>query len=645
MAASRQLAAIMFADVVGFTEFAQIDEKGAVRLLEELEGIVMPVLEQHHGRKVKSMGDGLLAEFPDALDAVECAVALQRAVHERNVSEDRRPLRLRVGLHLGDVERRGADIVGDAVNVASRVEPLAEPGGVSLSEHVVLHVRNKVPYHFESLGLKSLKGVRDPIAIYRVTLPWISPEPVPVGVGAPRLAVLPLANISPDTRDEYFADGLTEELISVLSRLHGLRVIARTSIGQYKSTSKTIRQVGSELGVGAVLEGSVRRAGDRLRITLQLIDAQTEEHRWAETYDRELKDVFAIQTDIAERTAGALRLQLQGPDRSAIRKTPTQSWEAYESYLHGISAFQRTADTGWTRQGLDEASRFFETAISKDPSFSMAYAYLANLLIAGMGESVSKASVADRVRELVATALRLGPDESDVHTARGNYALQFELDWPRAEEEFRRAIQLSPSNTAAHGWYAILLGVLGRFEEANSELEVAARLDPLFRSITYWQIRIRERMGDRGGAIAISRGGLDREPENRYLRILLAGLLLREGRVEEARREAVLAAGPVADVATAVGRAEVLGGLGDLSEARELQRRWEQNARGEYVRATYLARVLLVLGEKEKALQVLEQDCTRGERALWIDFRGPSFDAIRNDPRFIGLLRAWNLAT
>src|SRR5580658_1872815 len=215
MAASRQLAAIMFTDVAGFTEATQRDEKSALRLLDELQEVGVPLFEGHHGRQVKSMGDGLLVEFPDALNAVECAVDLQRALAERNAESGSIPLRIRIGVHLGDVERRGTDIVGDSVNVASRVEPLAEPGGICLSEHVVAQVRNKVSYRLENIGARTLKGVRDPVGVYRVILPWADAGSMSTGE-APRLAVLPLANISPDSRDEYFADGLTEELISVL---------------------------------------------------------------------------------------------------------------------------------------------------------------------------------------------------------------------------------------------------------------------------------------------------------------------------------------------------------------------------------------------------------------------------------------------
>jgi adenylate cyclase len=642
VATNRQLAAIMFTDVAGFTEATQRDEKAALRLLDELQEAAAPLFEGHHGRQVKSMGDGLLVEFPDALNAVECAVDLQRALADRNAGLGAIPLRLRIGVHLGDVERRGADIVGDAVNVASRVEPLAEPGGICLSEHVAALVRNKVSYRLENIGTRTLKGVRDPVGVFRVILPWLDAGPIMAG-GAPRLAVLPLANISPDAKDEYFADGLTEELIAVLSRLKGLRVIARTSVSQYKTAPKSIRQIGAELGVGAVLEGSVRRSGDRLRITLQLIDVSTEEHRWAESYDREMKDVFEIQADVAERTAHALRLELIGSEREAVRKAPMRDLEAYDAFLQGIAAFQRTADAGWTRPGVERAAAYFEATIAREPHSAAPYAHLANLLIAGMGECLAKKEVEGRVRDLVASATRLGPDESDAHTARGNFALQFERDWGRAEEEFRRAISLNPSSMQAHAWYGILLFTQGRFPEAVQEFRAAGDLDPLFHQTWHWRIRALDHGGNPEEAIAYTRDAISKDPVDPYLHVQLGTLLLRQGRLDEARQEAALASGPIAGSARAIGRAELLAALGDPSEARTLIAKWEGQADPQYLRPLYVARLLVTLGRLNDALTIIEQDSSDGDQSLWIDFRQRAFDPIRTDPRFVALLRQMKL--
>ncbi len=634
----------MFTDVAGFTDLTQENEKAALDLLSEIDALASPILKNHHGRKVKAMGDGLLVEFPDALDAVECAVALQSALHDRNSHEGVRPLQLRVGLHLGDVERRGDDIVGDAVNLASRVEPIAEPGGICLSEQVAVQVRNKLPYRFENLGARTLKGVREPVGIYRVALPWTSGE-IGRALGGPtRLAVLPLANISPDPKDEYFADGLTEELIAVLSRLRGLRVIARTSVNQYKSNPKPVRQIGSELGVGAVLEGSVRRAGDRLRITLQLIDTNSEEHRWAETFDRKLSDVFEIQAEIADKTAGALKLELVEAERETLRRPPVKGLDAYELYLRGIVGFQRAADEGWSREGMAEPAQRFEAAIAKDPNSAAVHAWLANLYIAAAGEAVPRTEVAARVRDLVATAYRLDPNEPEVRTARGNYALQFELDWFRAEREFRAAIELNPSAMSAHAWLGILLITLGRYAEAAQELQTSIDLDPMFLNLTSWRLRALDLGGNLAEAIALAERTLQRSPGNRGLHVQLGELYFRAGRSADAEREARLAEGPVSGGPFAINRAELRALLGDPSEARGIIRSWETKSDPMYVRPNYVARLYAVLGDRENALRLLEWDSREGEQSLWIDFPRHAFDSFREDPRFLALLKEMNLS-
>jgi adenylate cyclase len=268
------------------------------------------------------MGDGFLAEFDSALRAVQCAIDIHQHLHDRNSQPGITPIQLRIGIHLGDVEQRGSDIFGDAVNVASRIEPVATPGGLCISGQVFDQVRNKIPNRLEKLPPTALKGLEVPIDIYRVVLPWTVPESPSRDSGPTRLAVLPFANISPDPKDEYFADGLTEEMITVLSQLRELRVIARTSVTPYKSTSKGVAQIGTELGVDSVLEGSVRKAGDELRITVQLIDVATQEHTWASTYDRKLEKVFAVQAEIAREVAEALKVGLRAAEQSRLESRP-----------------------------------------------------------------------------------------------------------------------------------------------------------------------------------------------------------------------------------------------------------------------------------------------------------------------------------
>jgi TolB-like protein len=293
-----------------------------LELLEQHRQFLRPIFSKHRGREVKTIGDGFLVEFGSALEATLCAIDIQSSVHSLFLERGAR-LQKKVGIHVGDVVSQGEDLLGDAMNVASRIEPLAEPGGICISEQVHDQLRNKIPNRLENLEPKALKNVRFPTDIDRVVLPWATPA-TPLASPAPTgLAVLPFANISPDLRDEYFADGLTEELISVLSQLRGLRVIGRTSVTPYKSTAKGVSQIGAELGVSSLLEGSVRRFGNQLRITVQMIDVLTQGPVWTNAYDRELTDVFAIQTEIARRAARQLKVNVRAAEEARLEARPT----------------------------------------------------------------------------------------------------------------------------------------------------------------------------------------------------------------------------------------------------------------------------------------------------------------------------------
>ena len=641
MAPTRRLAAIVFTDIVGYTSLAQGDERGALALVAAQDRLVRPLLESHRGRKVKAIGDGLLLEFKNALDAVEFAVAFQRAAVDRTPDAGEPPLRVRIGIHLGDVERRGSDILGDAVNVASRIEPLAEPGGICLSAPVYELVHRQVAYPMEKLGLRTLKGVREPMEIYRVAPAAPAGVPTPSGPAPPRLAVLPLANISPDPSDEYFADGLTEELISVLSQIRGLRVIARTSVSQYKGTTKPIGQIGGELGVASVLEGSVRKAGDHLRISVQLIDVPTQEHRWAETYDRKLDNVFAIQAEVAERTAGALRVELLKPEREALEERPTTSADAHEFYLRGLQAVHR-----WSvfrdPEGESEVVRCFEAAIRADPEFAAAHAQLANALISAMGVTRGRAEVVPRARELVTRALELNPSSSDAHTARGNLAFQGELDWSTAESEFRRAVALNPSHSAAHFWYGFLLCVLQRWEEAKGELRASIELDPLWLPPRLNLIGAYTQTGEDDAAVALAEKVRESFGPNPTILGTLAFVYLYAGRLDDALR----AVEPLAHDPDRTNRMIHSAGAamaGRPEEARELLRDWERDPGTEYFPLLVVAQLYAVLGERERAIELVERDFESGERSLWSSYQSYLYDSIRDDPRFVARLRAMHL--
>lgn len=477
VASSRRLAAIMFTDLVGFTQGTQLDERASLRRLAEEDELVRPVVQSHQGRVVKSTGDGLLVEFPSALQATECAVDVQERLRERNRRSDGPPIELRIGVHLGDVEDRGEDILGDAVNIAARVQTAAEAGGIAISQQVYDQVGNKLALAFERIPDQPLKGVRSSIPIFRIVY---SGPPTSRSEGARppeagRLAVLPFSNISPDPKDAYFSDGLTEEVISTLSDLRDLRVIARTSVDQYRTTPRPVTQVGQELGVQWVLEGSVRRDGPRLRFTAQLIDVRTQEHLWSGRYDRELVDIFAIQSELAHQVAEALQLRLTAgtTTREAPRRAPSP--ESYLEYLQGRAALRDL-----TRESLLAAQGHFEGAIALDDSNAPAFAGLAETvsLLTAIYRTWSVREGSERVRQLAGRALELDPTLADAHTMLGS-DLSDRYEYDAAVRELERAIALNPSFPGAHLYYGVILADLRRPEEALQQFALAEQLDPL----------------------------------------------------------------------------------------------------------------------------------------------------------------------
>jgi adenylate cyclase len=475
VAATRRLAAIMFTDTVGYTASTQTDEAQTLELLRRQQELIRPLLKAHQGREIKSTGDGFLVEFDSALKATQCAVDIQRRIFERNAEGTLTPIKIRIGIHLGDVVQSGTDILGDAVNIAARIEPTAEPGGISVSGAVREQVWNKIPDKLEKLPPTSLKGLQLSMEIYRVVLPWSIHEKPSQGAAPAGLAVLPFSNISPDPKDEYFADGLTEEMISVLSQLKGLRVIARTSVTPYKATSKGVTQIGTELGVSSVLEGSVRKAGNRLRITVQLIDVISQGHLWAATYDRELDDVFALQTEMAKQVAEALKVKLLAPEADRLERRLPPRPESYLEYLQG-----RTSLHGIGEADMRAALGHFERAIQLDEGNAAAHAGLADShrLLGGLYHHLPKEQWEELSRNHARRAIELDPNLAEAHASLATI-LWDDWEFAAAEKEFQLAIALNPGFAWARVGYGNLLADTGRPEEALRELALAEQLDPL----------------------------------------------------------------------------------------------------------------------------------------------------------------------
>jgi len=634
----RRLAAIMFTDMVGYSALAQADEATALALLDRHNRMLRPLFAEFGGREVKTIGDAFLIEFESALEAVQSALEIQRTLHDYNATAPpERKIRIRIGIHVGDVVQTAGDVLGDAVNIASRIEPLAEPEGICVSQQVVDQVQNKVAAPLVKMPPVELKNIHVPMSVYRVVPPWgVPPAPTSASAKERQLAVLPLANISPDPKDEYFADGLTEELISVLSQVRGLSVIARTSVTPYKSASKSIAQIGAELGVDTVLEGSVRKADRRLRITLQLVDVATQRHIWANSYNREVDDVFAVQSDIAERTAESLRLELSKRDATAAPRRPTANPAAYDLYLRGLVA-AREADGA----GFAEAVRFFERATELDPTFAEAYAAWANQYVVASGDYLPMREVMPKARKLAARALELDPESSEAHAALANIALQFDHDWVRSEAEFARAIALNPNNVVAHRFYALMLISSGRFDEAKEELRRAIVLDPggWHRTTLSWA---ELESGNRDAALELAEEELRASGTSLETHTMLGLFYLQAGRLEEARREADSTLPETTDTER-FDHALLNALVGRPDAARAIAAEVERGEAKSYTSPAHLAMLYAAIGERAKALDLLEKDFAEGDQVLWLFYRGVFFDSLRNEPRFVALLEKYGI--
>ncbi len=467
----------MFTDIVGYTAIAQENEARAVELLEEHRRLLRPFFRKNGGREIDTIGDAFLVEFASALDAVKCALGIQSFLKEENSHRPvERKIVLRIGMHLGDVIHKGKDVSGDAVNVASRIEPLAFPGGVCLTAQVYHSVLNKVECAFESMGNSYLKNVTVPVEVFRISNlgERSAAQPLQV-VGLPRnrIAVLPFVNMSPDPNDEYFADGLTEETIASLSQLSELQVIARTSVMGYKGESKHVSKIGEDLKVGSVLEGSVRKIGKKIRVTAQLIDVASEANVWSNSYDRELDDIFTIQSEVAQKVADALKIRLAGEEKQRTKRGTNP--EAYNLYLKGTFFFgKRNPDA------LRKAVDFYGRSVDLDPTFALGYAGIAQCYaVIASNNYDDPATYYPKAKETALKALSVAEDLSEARVALAFALSGHDRDFANAEVEFKRAIKSNPSDATAHHWYSLLLAWTGRLEEAKEEIDRALELNPL----------------------------------------------------------------------------------------------------------------------------------------------------------------------
>ena len=521
----RRLSAIMFTDMVGYSALAQRNESLALELLEEHRTILRPFFGKHEGREIETAGDAFFVEFNSAVEAANCAIEIQQVLHNRNTQESpERCIRLRIGLHIGDVVYMDKHVHGDGVNIAARLEPLAPPEGICISEDVERQIRNKIDYPVVKAGAEKLKNISMDMDVFYIALPWVSSSKKHAGAGKRRrtfvylyallivllsfmlflffrndelkaasstkyrLAVLPLKNISNDAGDDYFADGLTEELISSIAKIGGLNVIARTSIMKYKNANKDIAQIGSELMVGTVLEGSVRKANNKARISVQLINVSNQQNLWSANYDRELSDIFTIQSEIATNIARELKIRLVQSEKNQLDKRTTSNMEAYQEYLIGKHLLnQRTPQT------VQEGIKHFEKAIELDPQFALPYPELAYSYtltgVAGYGD-VDRSVAEKRAKDAVMKALELDSTLAEAHAALAYIKFRIDWDWEGAERGFKKAIELKPGYATAHEWYALFLAVRVHLDESQRQMQIAYDLDPLSPNVNNGIARI-----------------------------------------------------------------------------------------------------------------------------------------------------------
>jgi len=640
----------MFTDMAGYTALGQRNESLSLALAEEQRKLLRPVFNRHGGTEIKTMGDAFLVEFGNALDAVRCAYDVQRASREFNISQpgDQRII-LRIGLHLGDVVESQGDISGDAVNVASRIKYLADDGGVCLTRQVYDHVQNKFELPLKSLGPKSLKNVNIPVEVYRMEMPWDEERAAqPAELDKRRIAVLPFANMSPDPADEYFADGLTEELISKLSLVKGLRVIARTSVMNYKQKDKRISEIGTELGVGSIVEGSFRKAGNKIRVTTQLIDVRDDQHVWAQSYDRNLDDVFAVQTDIAKQVSDALKVKILEAEINWIDRKPTESTEAYTLYLRGRYHFNRRGV-----EDIVKASDYFGQAAREDEKFALGYVGLADCYAVLSNIGIDSGANHQKAKIAVAKGLELDGDLAEAHATRGLILFQ-EFNLREAEEEFRKAIELKPSYAPAHHWYARLLVSKLRWDEALKQIERAVELDPFSQIINLNHAHYYRRRGDYDKALELYKKAAELDPNFAMAHFDLAVIYGRMKRSADMKLEAKIAIDRgtrEAEIAVGLGRGtyhrpvKILDVLvayfeDDKEKVRKLLSELESHF-GEplAISALQAAGLHFFLGENEKGFDWLEKAYSGKEDDLLYIMSDELFDGIRGDQRYQNLLK------
>jgi adenylate cyclase len=522
------------------------DEEWTVRTLTAYRKIIKNLVQQYRGRVVDAPGDNVLAEFASVVDAVQCAVEIQQVLRAKNaVQPETRRMDFRIGINLGDVIEEGEQIYGDGVNIAARVEGLAEAGGICISESAYQQIENKLPLRYDYLGEHEVKNITKPVRVYRAQIESEAVARKPSEVASkekmafplpdkPSIAVLPFVNMSDDPRQEFFSDGMTEEIITALSKSPYLFVIARQSTFAYKSKPVKVKQVSEELGVRYVLEGSVRRSGEKVRITAQLIDAMTGYHLWAERYDRDLKEIFALQDEIALKIMKTVHEKLQPGDYVRVLGRGARNLEAFLKAMEAREHFYRA-----NKEDNAMARKLYEEVIALDPDYTFAYAALAWTHLAELWFGTSKCPMESlgRAIELGEKAIALDESEAMGHTSLG-YFYTFARQFDKAVVHAERALALDPNSSTVLHSSATALAYSGRPEEAIPLLQKAIRLNP-FAVLFFYNLSVAYCMAGRfDEAVEQAKKAVERDPKNQYPYLSLASACILAGREAEARAAA-----------------------------------------------------------------------------------------------------------
>ena len=625
----RQLSAIMFTDMVGFTALMQDDEHRAKSIRDRHRETLRETIEKHGGEIVQFYGDGTLSVFGSAIDGVSSAVGAQQALQRDP------PIPVRIGLHIGDINRDEDGVYGDGVNVAARIQGLSVPGAVLISGKVFDEIKNHPELPATALGEFELKNVRRPVRVFAISAPGLvvpAAESMAARAGPPEkaIAVLPFVNMSADPENEFFSDGISEELINALTRVEGLQVTARTSSFAFKGKNKDVRDIGRKLGVSAVLEGSVRKSGDRVRITAQLIDTQDGYHIFSKVYDRVLEDIFETQDEISLAIANELRATLpENGEQPSLVRPLTENADAHDAYLKGMYCWNQ-----WTPDAARQAVGHFQRAVDLDPDFAQAWGAMArsHTYLAAMGHLTLCGEAYKCAYSAAEKALELDSEIEDSHVAVGLVRLFNDWDLPAAETSFLRAMAINPNSVDVLHSYSLFLQAAGRAEEAVTVLERATTLDPLNLPVLDYLGRAHVACGQNDEGLAHFDRALEIDPEFRSALEGKGWTYLHMGRMDDAietfERVRDLTPHPKGGITPL---AYALALVGRVVEAEELVAIIEEREREEPDVALDLdlATVFSGLGRQKQALDRLRRAADKRIGSIIFLRSWPSWERLR----------------